>query len=95
MDTWIGKDAYIDPLDKDAYNRFIAKHVMATESPVVLAEMIQFEKRMNEMAIKTIFLFPGQMELTRFMKSRYGLVQEIPYKISTSGKKYCYVGYCN
>ena len=59
---------------------------MATESPIVLAEMVQFEKRMNDMGIKTVFLFPGYGELTRFMKSRYSLVQEIPQKMSTSGK---------
>ena len=85
MDHWTDS-SYIDPKDEDTYNRFIAKHVKTTEAPVVLAEMIQFEKRLNAKGIKGIYLFPGYGELTRFLKSRYSMVQEIPHSIATSGE---------
>ena len=84
---------YIDQNDEKAYRTFIARHTKATESPVLLAEMVNFEKKLNQQGIKSIFLFPGQGELSRFMKSRYGLVQEIPSSIANSCKSLIIVIY--
>ena len=80
-------NSYINKNDRAAFENFCARHTKTSEAPVVMAEMVQFEKRLNNMGIKSIFLFPGYGELSRFMKSRYGLVQEIPKFLTNSGKK--------
>ena len=62
------------------------RHRLETESPIVMAEMIQFEKKMNKLGVHTIFLFPGYGEIVKFMKSRFGCMQRIPKQISESSK---------
>ena len=77
-------NSYIDVGDKNAFDLFCARHVKATEAPVLIAEMVQFEKKLNSKGIQSIFLFPGYGELARFQKSRYGLMQEIPSSLTNS-----------
>ena len=82
---------YIDPNDRNAFQTFCTRHTKATEAPVVIAEMVQFEKRLNAKGIHSIFLFPGYGEISRFVKSRYGLMQDIPKFLTNSGK--CVLNY--
>ena len=76
----------IDPLDKTTFEQRCKRHRLETEAPIVIAEMVQFEKKMNRLGVKTVYMFPGYGEITRFMKSRYGLMQEIPRELANSGK---------
>ena len=78
METW----------DKITFEKICERHRLETESPIVMAEMVQFEKKLNQMGVKTIFMFPGYGEITRFMKSRFGLMQPIHPEIANSSKSY-------
>ena len=76
METW----------DQRTFEAICKRHRLETESPIVLAEMVQFEKKMNKLGVNTVFMFPGYGDITRFMKSRFGLMQEIPREIAHSSK---------
>lgn len=76
METW----------DQRTFEAICKRHRLETESPIVFAEMVQFEKKMNKLGVNTVFIFPGYGDVTRFMKSRFGLMQEIPREIALSSK---------
>ena len=78
----------IHPNDKDKFNLFIEHHRAATMAPVLMAEMIRFEQKLNRQGIKSVYLFPGYGELTRFVKNRFGLFSEIPLSLRDSGNSF-------
>ena len=77
----------IDPKDNDKYNMFIEHHRAETMAPVVLAEMVRIEQKLNAKGVKVVYLFPGLGEITRFVKNRFGLCAEIPPALANSGKE--------
>ena len=86
VDTFVDNEI-INPKDNTKFNMFIEHHRAATMAPVVFAEMVRIEQKLNQSGIKTVYLFPGYGQLVRWMKNRFGLMQEIPQALAKSGNK--------
>ena len=92
VDTYVD-NKLIHPEDRATFNMFIEHHRAATYAPVVMAEMVRIEQKLNKKGVKVVYMFPGYGELTRFVKNRFGLLAEIPQSLANSGKSYFQIFY--
>ena len=60
------------------FEEFSAQEEALLDAPILIFEMIKMVKELKSCAIDVIWHFPGQQNMTRFFKQRFGGMGEVP-----------------